>query len=420
MANYDVIRVVLHGREIGRIGLDLDRAMTSFQYHPEIWNDPKAQQIFPDTGIIRPKEGIQLFDQFFGGSFKGLPPQIADSLPDRFGNIIFKTWMNQSDKEEISILEQLAYIADRGIGALEYLPSKELPRTDTIELDEIIDILQQVMDMKQGQTAGQLETQALINIFKIGSSAGGARPKIIISEHKKSGNIIPGDLETSDSYHHYLVKLALNEESSYPREIVEYCYYLTARSVGIEMMDSKLIDDRHFATLRFDRQAGQKVHILTASGMTGWDFQRARHSSYENLFKLCSYLQISHRQMTELFKRMVFNVVFRNTDDHLKNHAFIYDPERDRWSLSPAYDLTMALNPLYNFKKVNRALSINGKRDGITRDDLLTIAEAYTIKNPKAIIEQVMEARSVLQSAMSNQGLENGLMDAILKKLRRI
>jgi len=150
-------------------------------------------------------------------------------------------------------------------------------------------------------------------------------------------------------------------------------------------MDSKLIDDKHFATLRFDRQNGEKQHSITASGITGWDFKKPENSSYENLFRLSVDLKLPHKDIEQLFKRMVFNFVFANIDDHLKNFSFIYNKEKDRWNLAPAYDLTYPLDALKNYTRISRALSINGKRNGITRKDLLEIADQFTIKNPKAI-----------------------------------
>src|SRR5690606_35076153 len=223
-----------------------------------------------------------------------------------------------------------------------------------------------------------------------GTSAGGARPKILISEHKETGKIIAGDRETSEDYNHYLVKLHLDDSDGYNKEKVEYAYYLLAQEAGIDMMPSKLIEDKHFATLRYDRQHGDKQHVLTVTGLTGWDFKsQPENSSYENVFKVALGLEVPHKDLQQLFKRMVFNVVFRNVDDHLKNHSFIYNKESDSWNLGPAYDLTYALNPLFTFKTTSRALSINAKRTEITLKDLLTIAEEFAIKNPKGIINDV-------------------------------
>jgi serine/threonine-protein kinase HipA len=394
MSKNDIISVFCFGQEIGRIGFDEHLSRSSFQYNPDFLQSNQYANLFPQTGILKRVQQVQLFSQFNSETFRGLPPMIADSLPDVFGNIIFKKWLEASHKEfnQISVIEQLAYVADRGMGALEFRPSKELPQSSTIDLTEIIAVLKDVLNSKKALHETKLNNEALLNIFKIGTSAGGARPKILISEHKETGEIIPGDLSHSSNYNHYLVKLHLEDEIGYSREVVEYCYYLTATQLGITMMPSKLIDQKHFATLRFDRQNGIKQHILTATGLTGWDFQSPKDSSYENLFELALFLKVPHREIEELFKRMVFNIVFFNSDDHLKNHSFIYDERLDRWNLSPAYDLTYSLNPLMNYTRISRALSVNGKRVDISLEDVMTIADTYTIKNARNVVTAIQDA----------------------------
>ncbi len=398
MAANQNIQVNLFGQEIGKIGLDEDGRRSSFQYHPSFLETNAFQNIFPKTGIIRRIAQVQLFSQFDNESFKGIPPQFADSLPDMFGSIIFKAWLDSKEQKHLSVLEQLAYVGNRGMGAIEYHPSVKLEEKVSIDLEEIIAVLSEVLDLKKTTAEKQLSSQALINIFRIGTSAGGARPKILISEEIATGKIIPGDLEISDKYKHYLVKLALDEEIGYPREVIEYCYYKIIQKMGIRMMESKLIDEKHFATQRFDRQQGEKQHVLTASGITGWNYMDPTNSSYENLFKLCSFLKIPHAQTEELFRRMVFNVLYGNVDDHLKNHSFIYNSQDDSWQLSPAYDITYALNPLTNIKKSQRAMSINGKRSDVTAKDLYKIADDFTIKNPTGVIRKVQSYKEELMA----------------------
>lgn len=393
MAKNEIITVFCFNQEIGRIGFDANQNKSSFQYNPEFLKSNQFANLFPQTGIIKRVPQTQLFNQYNNETFRHLPPMIADSLPDMFGNIIFKKWLEANSKSlnQISVIEQLAYVADRGMGALEYKPSKIIPHSTTFDLDEIITVLKSVLQTKQETNAPALNHEALLNIFKIGSSAGGARPKILISENRKTGEIMLGDLNCSAEFNHYLVKLAVDEELGYSREVMEYCYYQTATHLGITMMPSKLIDQKHFATVRFDRKNGAKKHILTATGLTGWDFQSPKDSSYENLFRLALFLKVPQIEIEELFRRMVFNIVFCNTDDHLKNHAFIYNEQEDNWNLSPAYDLTYSLNPLLNYQRVSRALSINGKRVDITMEDVLKIAEAYTIKNARKIVLHIQK-----------------------------
>ncbi len=410
MAANRIINVNLFGREIGRIGLQEDERRSSFQYSPEYLEGNTLRNIFPSTGIIKPTKYVQMFSQFDSQTFKGIPPQFADSLPDLFGSIIFRAWLETKEQSKINVLQQLAYVGNRGMGALEYRPSISLTEDVTLDLDEIIEVLREVMNFKQSASEQSLDHQALINIFKIGSSAGGARPKILISEHKQTGRVIPGDVEYSDAYHHYLVKLAIEDED-YPREIIEYCYAQTLIELGVRMMESKLVEDKHFATMRYDRQGGEKQHVLTATGMTGWDYKNPTNSSYDNLFKLCSFLKIPHAQVEELYKRMVFNVCYGNIDDHLKNHSFIYNREDERWELSPAYDVTFALNPLINFKEPRRALSINGKRSQITLDDALKIADDFTIKNPLGIVKQVQACSEQLVRRLKDHAVPRAVIE---------
>ena len=417
MMHNEIISVFCFGQEIGRLGFDEHQQKSSFQFNPDFLQSDRFVHLFPATGIFKRTSKVQVFNQYNTETFRGLPPFIADSLPDVFGNIIFKQWLEAGSKEfnQISVLEQLTYVADRGMGALEYRPSKKLPTTGLLDLTEIIAVLKAVLQVKDGQHGSALNHEALLNIFKIGSSAGGARPKILISEHKSSGEIIPGDLNYSSPFNHYLVKLHLDDELGYSSEVVEFCYYLTAVHLGITMMPSKLIEHKHFATLRFDRREGKKIHVLTATGLTGWDYRSPKDSSYENLFELALFLKVPHCEIDELFKRMVFNVIFSNTDDHLKNHSFVYDEEQDKWHIAPAYDLTYSLNPLMNYTRTSRALSINGKRADLLLEDVLTVADSFTIKNPKKVIQEVQEGLGYWY----NQATELKIPSKIIESIQR-
>lgn len=388
MAREHLIHIVAFGEEIGTLGMDLDQGKTIFQYHPAFLDSGRYSKLFPF--IFKRIKPAQVFTQFRQDTFQGLPPMIADSLPDTFGNIIFQEWLTAQGITTVTPLEQLAYVANRGMGALEYKPIKPLPQKSAINIAAISAVLEKVLQLKTQTTGEELNELALLNVFKIGTSAGGARPKIIISEHKKTGEITTGDTQTSADYHHYLVKLHLEDNDGYTKEVVEYAYYLLAKEAGIAMMFSKLIDQKHFATLRYDRQNGEKQHVLTVTGLTGWDFKSApENSTYENIFKVALALEVPHKDVQQLYKRMVFNVLFKNVDDHLKNHSFSYNKTTNSWHLAPAYDLTYALNPLLRFKATSRALSLNGKRTNITQKDLLVVAEKYAIKNPKGILEEV-------------------------------
>lgn len=419
MAKNQIISVFYQGIEVGKLGYDEDKRKASFQYHPSFIDD-HYKSLFPF--VIRKTKNVQLFDEYAGETFRGLPPMIADSLPDMFGNIVFKEWLEASHREmsSISPLEQLTYVGCRGMGALEYMPIKEVGQSATIDIREITDVVKKVMDVKTSIKEKGLSDSALLNIFKIGTSAGGARPKILVSEHKVTGELIPGDRVTSDEYNHYLIKLDIDERAHYSKEKIEYIYYQIATEIGIEMMPSKLIDDKHFATIRFDRQNGEKQHILTASGMTGWDFTKPDNSSYDNLFKLAVALKLPHRDIQMLFKRMVFNIVFANIDDHLKNFSFIYNPKEDKWNLSPAYDLTYPLDALMNYTRISRAMSINGKRTDITIDDLMHIAKEFAVKEAGNIVKEVQDATVLFRSYSVEHQIPNKVIDVIERAFIRL
>lgn len=413
MAKNQIISINFQGIEIGKIGYDENQRKSSFQYNPEFLESNSYKKIFPY--VIRRTPNVQVFSEFEGETFRGLPPMIADSLPDFFGNIVFKEWLESTQKDisVITPLEQLTYVGKRGMGALEFSPAKEIKSNQSIDVEEITEVVKKVLDLKTSTEEKGLSDIALLNIFKIGTSAGGARPKILVSENKNTGHLIPGDLETSDDYNHYLIKLSVDEDQGYSKEKIEYIYYQIATSIEIKMMPSKLIDDKHFATLRFDRQDGQKQHILTASGMTGWDFKKPENSSYENLFKLAVDLKLSHKNIQQLYKRMVFNLVFSNIDDHLKNFSFIYDIDKDRWNLAPAYDLTYPLDALKNYLRVSRAMSINGKRTDINRNDLLKIADLFTIKDANGIIDEVVNSTNQFRILCQEQNIPDKVITKI-------
>ena len=415
MSKNNLISVHCFGEEVGRLGFDADRGASFFQYNEGFLNLEKYKNLFPL--VFKRIKQTQVFDKFNNDTFRGLPPMIADSLPDLFGNIIFKAWMESSDKDmkEISVLGQLAYVGIRGMGALEYQPSKTVSAEDTVDINEISEIVRKILHQKDHLTAAGLNHASLLNIFKIGSSAGGMRPKILNAENKENGIIVPGDVVHDDHYNHYLVKLGIDENIRYSRELVEYSYYLCAVEAGIKMMPSKMIENTHFATLRYDRQQGTKKHVLTATGLTGWDYTDAKVSSYENLFDLVRYLKCPHRDVEQLFRRMIFNLVFANHDDHLKNHSFIYNEYNDTWDLAPAYDLTYSLNPELNTKTRSRALSVNGKRTGINLKDLGIIAEKYTVKNFKGIIADIQGKVDSWAISALDLGIPEHIVGAIQK-----
>lgn len=415
MAKNNLITVWCFGQEVGRLGLDEQRGASFFQYSDQFLQQGQYRHLFPL--VFKRITQTQIFGKYNNDTFRGLPPMIADSLPDLFGNIVFSTWMDSTgrDVRHISALEQLAYVGNRGMGALEYKPEKKLAPGDTINIAEIAEVVRQMLNQKANTHGDRLNHESLLNIFKIGTSAGGARPKILVAENKETGVIVPGDIITDASHNHYLVKLGIDDTVKYSRELVEYTYYLAATHGGITMMDSRMIDGIHFATQRFDRQDGKKKHVLTATGITGLDFTNPADSNYENLFDLLIFLKCPHKDVEQLYRRMVFNLVFANHDDHLKNQSLMYNEEQDNWQLAPAYDITYSLNPELNIKTRSRALSVNGKRMDIGMDDLKALAEKYTIKNSKRIVEEVQDVIPYWRQTAREHGIADAITEGILR-----
>lgn len=304
------------------------------------------------------------------------------------------------------------------MGALEYLPSKSMTKRvyDTVDIQQMSEVSEVILNQKKELSEANFDHESLLNIFRIGGSAGGARPKILVSEEISTGKLVPGDANYSSAYKHYLVKLALDNQP-YPQEKIEFAYYNLATRLGIEMQPSHLIEDKHFCTLRFDRKDGEKSHILTACGMTGWDFKDAQHSNYENLFKLANNLGVSQSRIEQLYRRMVFNVIYMNIDDHLKNFSFIFDHDADKWDISPAYDITYALNPMLVNKNMKRAMSINGKRSGLTHQDLVYIGEIFAIKGTKSIVKETIASTANIKAEMKINSIGEAVVNGIVANI---
>lgn len=336
-------------------------------------------------------------------TFKGMPGLLADVLPDKYGNQLINNWLAQNGRPENSMnpIEQLCFIGTRGMGALEFEPTQLNPskRTFQVEINSLVDIARKMLQKREQfeTNMGKDEHQAMMEILKIGTSAGGARPKAIIAYNKKTGQVRSGQTKAPKGFEHYLIKLdgvsdtQFGESKGYGR--IEMAYYKMAKACGIEMMESQLLEENgraHFMTKRFDREGGDKRHhIQTLCAMQHYDFNEINSYSYEQLFQTMRLLHLPYPQAEQLFRRMVFNVLAQNCDDHTKNFAFRLK-KNSNWELTPAYDICHAYSP--NSAWVNQhALSINGKRKGIVKNDLLTISESMNIKKADKIITEINE-----------------------------
>ncbi len=397
--------VNIWGKMAGAVAWDEKSGWASFEYDPAFkrlgWElSPLKMPLSTEQRIYSfpelRKETGSSFD-----TFKGLPGLLADMLPDRYGNELINLWLAQQGRPENSMnpVEMLCFIGKRGMGALEIEPTilKQNVNTFSVEINSLVEIASKMLSKKEPFVANLKsdEEKAMREILKIGTSAGGARPKAVIAYNEKTGEVRSGQTRAPEGFKHWLLKLdgvsevQLGATHGYGR--VEYAYYLMALDCGIEMMPCRLLEENgraHFMTRRFDREGSYtKHHIQTFCAMKHFDYNRVNSYSYEQLFQTMRELKLTYAEAEQMFRRMVFNVIARNCDDHSKNFSFILK-QGDRWRLAPAYDLCHAYRP--GSEWVSRhALSVNGKRENITREDLIVIGRSIRNKKAEEIIDQV-------------------------------
>jgi len=334
-------------------------------------------------------------------TFKGLPGLLADVLPDRYGNELINLWLAQQGRQMDSMnpVEMLCFMGTRGMGALEFEPTtlNESKRSFSLEIDSLVDIAQKLLSKKEAFVSNLKadEEKAIMEILRIGTSAGGARPKAVIVYNEKTGVVKSGQTHAPREFEHWLIKfdgvsdVQLGASKGYGR--VEMAYYNMAIACGINMMPSRLMEENgraHFMTKRFDREGDStKHHIQTFCAMKHFDYNLVNSFSYEQLFQTMRELKLTYSDAEQLFRRMVFNVMARNCDDHTKNFAFRLKKE-GKWELSPAYDVCHAYQPKHQWVS-KHALSINGKRSSITKDDLLVIGKSIKHKRAAETINEI-------------------------------
>jgi serine/threonine-protein kinase HipA len=402
----DTAVVKLWGDQIGAVSWLNDRTHAVFEYSPEFLN--KGLDISPiHMGLdeARAGDGIFSFPELNKKTFMGLPGMLADALPDKFGTRIIEAWLtrNGRDPGSFSPVERLCYTGKRGMGALEFAPpiNRQFDRPTPIEIEALVTLAQSIMSQRQALDVdlGNSEkenTESIMDILRVGTSAGGARPKAVIAMNK-NGSVISGQTDIPDGYDYWILKfdgvtdLELGEPKGYGR--IEYAYYLMALNAGVEMKECRILEEQdraHFLTRRFDRQEKKKLHMQSLCGIAHFDFNIPGGYSYEQAFAIMRKLRLSKADAIQQYRRMLFNVIARNQDDHTKNIAFLMNQE-GQWALSPAYDVTFSHNPAGKWTN-HHQMSINGKRDNFTVDDLVAVGEAISIPNSKKIIKEVIDA----------------------------
>jgi serine/threonine-protein kinase HipA len=377
-----------------------------------------------------PAKKVYMFRQLINTrTFLGLPGLLADSLPEKYGNSLLEAWLRRQGKtlNDVSPVERLCLLGNRGMGALEYEPDLDSDFSEVIPVDvhELISIARRILRHRGKQQWTLKASQGLKKLIQIGTSAGGAKAKAVIAWNEKTNEVRSGQADCPPGFGHWLMKFSEveNGEDTPARDIgrIEYAYYLMANLAGITMMESRLYPDgetAHFMTRRFDRtESKEKLHVQSLCAMMHADRNPVAQHGYELLFQTARKLQLGQAAMDELYRRMLFNIMARNQDDHTKNHAFIMD-RQGHWYLAPAFDLCFAYRP-GNAWIEKHQLRCNGKRDDFTKKDLLAAAQAADIKHPARQIEHVQGAISHWPQIARDSGVPEAQRKYIQKCFRK-
>lgn len=405
------LKVNLWGREIGRLVWNSATKRTYFMYNPELKND------IPDIAPLQSSaKSRNTFLPIYGDErplYQGLPPFIADSLPDSWGNTLFDKWVkdNKIPRNKVTPLYKLMFIGTRGMGALEYEPyAADLTHSRTIDVKSLYNLSLKILENRDNIVLNANEDLTLQALLAVGTSAGGRQMKAIIAINDKTGEIRSGQTDGLEGFDYYILKFG---DKSMPIAEIETAYYNMAVAAGIEMEECRLLPVEginHFLTRRFDRANGKKIHVQTLAAIN------PDAHSYEDLVATCRELSISESDIEQLFGRIVFNVMANNTDDHNKNFSFLLE-ENGRWRMAPAYDVTFIFNTNGTGPNIERRLSIGGKTSEITISDLLDFAKQNDIKDANAVINRIAEAIKNFNEFAYNCGVTQPWRSIIQKTL---
>jgi len=420
-----IVEVSLYGRSLGTVDWNREKKSSIFQYNSQIIGKMEP------SPIVMPTEARVFETTRDHVNFHDLPYLLSDSLPDDFGNVMMKAWLKQSELsiDDISPVDRLTYVGKRGMGALEYSPINYRENNDyKVDVGQLLEVAKRVLEKKTEISYNDLDKHSLTDILRIGTSVGGARAKALIAIKKNQDGVLeeirPGDIIQPHGYSYWLLKIdGANEQNLGEGEgmgKIEFAYYKLAKKAGIEISESELHEENnrfHFLTKRFDRDDnGQKIHMQTFGSLTGIDYKIPKASSYEVLFRTMKRLQLPYSQYEQQYRRMLFNVVARNHDDHVKNFSFLMS-EDGQWQISPAYDICYNYSPSGNWTSVHQS-SINGKYDNFTKHDLLEFAKAFGIKKANDILQEVVFAVSQWNKIASELEVPKDKINFINNNLR--
>ena len=416
----DVAIVKMFGNPIGVFRWDSRYDIVQFEYN----KDFIGRGLEPSPLMMPVQSGrIYSFGDIGRETFKGLPGLLADSLPDTYGRALFDRWLILTGRTSSNIVETLCFLGKRCMGALEFEPAIDVDYNldSKIAIDSLVEVAREALLNKEnfGVNINDDKKAAIAEILRLGTSAGGQRAKAIIAYNKTTGEVRSGQTDVPDGFDYYIIKLdgvsattGFRETENYGR--LEYSFYKLVKACGIDMSECSLIEENgraHFLTKRFDRENGKKVHMQTLCGIAHYDYRLHRAYSYEQAFNVMRALKLPYSQAQEMFRRMVFNVIVRNQDDHTKNISFLMG-EDGVWRLSPAYDMGYSYNPNGGWTATHQ-MSINGKFDDITRKDLLECGAKNNIKNASLIIDEVCEIASQWPTMAKECDVPQSMIDDI-------
>jgi len=423
-----VIEVRIWGQRVGAVALDERLGYYAFAYEPA-WRR-SGIDLAPLTLPLGDRSATFVFPNLPDATFHHLPGMLADALPDTFGNALIDAWMAERGftKSEVTQLDRLAYMGKRGMGALEFRPARGSHSESTAPL-EMKSLVENARKLMEGDlTIGARAQAALANIIRVGTSAGGARAKAVIAWNPRTNAIRSGQFDAAEGFEPWLLKFdgvgkdrELGTGADYGR--IEYAYCLMAKQAGIDMNECRLLEENgraHFMTRRFDREVvgGQTIkhHVLTLCAMDHLDFKQRSTHAYAQLFMVVARLGLGDRALDQVFRRMAFNVMARNCDDHTKNFAFRLK-QRGNWELAPAYDVTHAYYPKGEWT-YQHLMSVNGKFDDITREDMVVEADRFGVGRPSDRLNEVHTALRNWPRFAQEAGLSDSTSDRVAADFR--
>ncbi|MDR6990953.1 type II toxin-antitoxin system HipA family toxin [Luteimonas sp. 3794] len=422
-----IAEVQLWGRTIGAVSVQAGATTAAFEYVPEFLGS--GIELSPLHMPLQPR--IYAFPELAQPTFHGLPGLLADSLPDRFGNALIDQWLAMQGRtpQSFNAVERLCYTGARGMGALEFKPVQgpKASRSDTLDVAALVGLASDILTHREGLDASlerPARQKAMQDILRVGTSAGGARAKALIAWNAETHEVRSGQVQADPGYSHWLLKfdgVAGNKDKELldPQGYgaIEYAYALMARAAGIDMSECRLLEEggrRHFMTRRFDRlDDGSKLHMQSLGALAHFDYNLPGAYSYEQAFLVIRQLGLPMAAIEQQFRRMLFNVVARNQDDHVKNIAFLMD-KQGQWSLAPAFDVSYSYNPGGDWTATHQ-MRVNGKRDGFTLEDFKAVAAVAGLKRgrDRKMLDDVLAAVAQWPTFAGRAGVEEGQVGQI-------